>query len=102
MALWSISSLENSNGSYLAEEVPSMEPIFTFSNIPTETTETLSLAGERVRSLAYNNHYYELASLQTSPCGAAVHFWDAYIFQQVCIELLIGCKYIVCIQLGNS
>ena len=89
MALWSISSLEDSSNGYLAEEVPTMEPIFKFSNISTETTEALALAGERVRSLAYNSCNYELASLQTSPCGASVYLWDAYVFQQVCIGKLM-------------
>ena len=83
MALWSTTSLEDSSNSYLAEEVPTMAPIFKFSNVSAETTEALALAGERVRSLAYNNWNYELASLQTNPCGASVYFWDAYVFQQV-------------------
>ena len=58
MSLWSITSIEQSEEKYVAEEVPSLEPIFKFSNITTNTDEECRLAGEKVRSLAYNRHQY--------------------------------------------
>lgn len=82
----------------LAECAPVMDPIFHFSNLPTDP-HSLHSIGERVRSLSYNSHSYvcvlqqcmhtyvpflfqELASLQTNPCGGNIHFWDAFLFQQ--------------------
>lgn len=42
----------------MAENVPSMEAIFRFSNLIADRSEDLQLAGERVRSLAYNKNTY--------------------------------------------
>lgn len=102
MALWSTTSLEDSSNSYLAEEVPTMAPIFKFSNVSAETTEALALAGERVRSLAYNNWNYELASLQTNPCGASVYFWDAYVFQQTSKKSMPHSAENVCLEVDRE
>lgn len=62
MALWSIpSGCDTSKGqdtedkTNLAECVPVIEPIFTFSNLSSEP-HTLATNGERVRSLAYCCH----------------------------------------------
>lgn len=66
----------------LAECVPVMNPIFHFSNMSIEPC-SLASAGERVRGLAYNDHNYELASLQANQCAASLHFWDVFLFQQV-------------------
>ena len=69
MALWSVNgssksdsiTCKNTTGDdnviNLAECVPIMEPIFHFSNLCLEP-HTLTSAGERVRSLAYNSHSY--------------------------------------------
>lgn len=58
MALWSINGRPNSNdGTELAESVPVLEPVFTFSNLSSET-HTLTTNDERVRSLAYSHHSY--------------------------------------------
>ncbi len=61
MALWSVNgNSTNENGSELAglaECVPVIEPIFTFSNVSSEA-HTLTTNEERVRSLAYCYHSY--------------------------------------------
>lgn len=57
MALWSINGHPNSNDRTLAESVPVLEPVFTFSNLSSET-HTLTTNDERVRSLAYSHHSY--------------------------------------------
>jgi len=67
----------------LAECVPVMKPIFHFSNSCSEPY-ALTSVGDRVRSLAYNEHKYELASLQaSSDSNSSVHFWDVILFEKV-------------------
>lgn len=58
MALWSITPFEQSDGVHVAEEVPSLDPIFKFSNLAVDKDEEYRQAGEKVRSLAYNRHQY--------------------------------------------
>ena len=58
MALWSLSPMEDPRESHIAEDVPRMEAIFKFANVSADTMEEYQLAGERVRSLAYNKHKY--------------------------------------------
>ena len=91
----------------LAECVPVMRPIFHFSNISTDSC-SLTSAGERVRGLAYNDHNYELASLQANQCAASLHFWDVFLFQQVrsfspcvCSGLVVRPPH-VCAQVRDS
>ena len=85
MALWSVPTHypveeycpnEEDHLLTLAENVPVIKPIFHFSNT------TLTSMGDRVRGLAYNEHCYELASLQTSN-EAVLYFWDVFVFQPV-------------------
>ncbi len=95
MALWSVPThcsdedcpkKENHPGHnqlpVLAERVPLMKPIFHFSNSSTEPY-VLSSEIDHVRGLAYNEHKYEMASLQANSDKAAVHFWDVFLFEQV-------------------
>lgn len=110
MALWSIDSSDVSTGKCaLAEDPPKIEPIFQFSNLHSHSQSRSSSSGERVRSLAYDKHnyvckinvFYEvklfsqifshfsfqlLGSLQSNPVNASLHFWDAFVFQQVCMK----------------
>ena len=55
MALWSISEDSFNRQCIIAEDVPVMKPIFRFPNILRDQNH---IAGERVRSLAYNSHGY--------------------------------------------
>lgn len=61
MALWSIgnhsSDTKELEPKGIAECVPVLEPIFTFSNLPSDA-HTLTTNEERVRSLAYCYHNY--------------------------------------------
>ena len=57
MALWSVSAHSSMQDGQLAEDVPVIEPIFTFSNLSSEA-HTLTTNEERVRSLAYCHHNY--------------------------------------------
>ena len=70
----------------LAENVPVMKPIFHFSNSSAEPYDLTSV-GDRVRSLAYNEQKYELASLQVSSnSNSSVHFWDVILFEKVSVR----------------
>lgn len=105
MALWSIDSPDGCpDKNVLAEKPPKIEPIFQFSNLHSHS-QSRSSSGERVRSLAYDKHNYVcsiyasamsncfdkfsqfsfqlLGSLQSNPVNASLHFWDAFVFQQV-------------------
>ncbi len=69
MALWSTTPFERlPEGETMAEDVPSMESIFRFSNLISDRAEDLQLAGERVRSLAYNKHNYVRPCVFTLLC----------------------------------
>jgi hypothetical protein len=60
MALWSVSDYSNLNDEEvigLAECVPVIEPVFTFSNLSSDV-HSLTTTEERVRSLAYCHHNY--------------------------------------------
>lgn len=117
MALWSIDSSETSTDRQtLAEQPPKIEPVFQFSNLHSRS-QTRSSSGERVRSLAYDKHNYVssilklinasmgftdfshfsfqlLGSLQSNPVNVSLHFWDAFVFQQVPTKSLHNVKLI--------
>lgn len=77
MALWSIAGMEDSRERCLAEDVPSLEPIFRFANL-NDNMESCTLAGERVRSLAYNKKNYVSTTKARGLCNWLLHCLFTY------------------------